>query len=130
MQQTRAQQNLKRAYELVAQLEQADEETKKIYGGLCHNFPVLVRTAGLCQAVAFSESKKGDVKPRGLAHKHLLEHTAAILGVNNLLETVRESSALEYMHQTRRVLEAFVYFKRFAVSVLKVKGGDDNDDRS
>lgn len=129
MQQTRAQKDLKKAYDLVSQLESSNEETKKIYGGLCHKFPILVLSTGLCQAVAFSESKKGDSKPRELAHKYLLEHTAAILEEKNLLETVRDSSALAYMHQTRRVLEAFVYFKRFAVSVLKVKGGDDNDDR-
>ena len=131
MQQTRAQKDLKKAYDLVSQLESSNEETKKIYGGLCHKFPILVLSTGLCQAVAFSESKKGDSKPRELAHKHLLDHTAAILGVNNVLVAVRDNtSALEYMHHTRRILEAFVYFKRFAVSVLNVKGGVDNDDGS
>lgn len=119
---------MKLAYELVSKLKTADADTKRIYGGLCHNFPVLVRSAGLCQAIAFSESKNGDSKPRELAHKYILEHTAQVLDVKNVLVTVRDhSSALEYMHHTRRVLEVFVYFKRFAVSVLNVEGGDDND---
>jgi CRISPR-associated protein Cmr5 len=33
------------------------------------------------------------------------------------------------MHHTRRVLEAWVYFKRFAKSVLKVEAGGDDEGR-
>lgn len=125
--QTRAQRDLKLAYECVAKLEHEGEELRKIYGGLCHSFPVLVRTAGLCQALAFSKSKAVGEGDRAKAHDYLLKHVAEILSVNDALKTVRDDAkALEYMHHTRRVLESFVYFKRFAVSVLKVKGGDDD----
>jgi CRISPR-associated protein Cmr5 len=49
---TRAQKDLVLAEELVSSLPE-DRELRDIYGGLCHSFPVLVRTCGLCQALAF-----------------------------------------------------------------------------
>lgn len=42
-----------------------------------------------------------------------------------LLKAILNADALPYMLYTRRVLQAWVYFKRFAVSVLGVKSGGD-----
>lgn len=132
--QTRAQRDLTLALECVRAVEKVqNDEMQKIYGGLCHNFPVLVRTAGLCQALAFSEDKRtGEKKSRTRAHELILEHVGEIMrasgATRNALETARTADALEYMHYTRRVLEAFVYFKRFAVSVLKVENARSAED--
>lgn len=119
---TRAQQDMELAAQLVQAVSSHDKETQQIYGGLCHSFPVLVRTCGLCQAIAFSKAKAGEGKEsREKAHRLLLEHVAAILGVqSDLLQAVRNASASDYMLYTRRVLSAWVYFKRFAESILKV----------
>lgn len=119
---TRAQQDMELAAQLVQAVAKLDEETQQIYGGLCHSFPVMVRTCGLCQAIAFSKAKAGEGKEsREKAHRLLLEHVAAILGVqSDLLQAVRDASASDYMLYTRRVLSAWVYFKRFAESILKV----------
>lgn len=110
------------AAQLVHQVDSLDQEVKQIYGGLCHSFPVMVRTCGLCQAVAFSKAKAGEGKEsREKAHRLLLEHVAAILGVqDDVLQVLRNASASDYMLYTRRVLSAWVYFKRFAESILKV----------
>lgn len=128
MLQTRSQKDLQRALELVSSLERADPELKRIYGGLCHSFPVMVMQSGLCQAVAFSADKASAEGARAQAHKKLLEHVGAILELEgDLLGHLQSVSALTYMHHTRRVLEAWVYFKRFAVSVLKVQAGEQDE---
>lgn len=120
---TRAQQEMKKALELVQSLENEHEEVKKIYGGLCHNFPILVRQSGLCQALAFSADKASGEGHRARAHQKLLEHVAEILEVKNALQVAQTTDAIGYMHHTRRVLSAWVYFKRFAASVLGVHTG-------
>ena len=128
---TRAQRDLKLALECVRTLEHEPEKTRTIYGGLCHQFPILVRTAGLCQAVAFSEDKGSKKESdRGKAHGKLLEHVSEILGLEGqpLLKALSDADVVDYMHHTRRVLESWVYFKRFAVSVLKVEDAGEVQD--
>jgi len=103
-----------------------DDKTRKTYGGLCHEFPVMVRTCGLCQAVAFSLDKAGNNdKPREKAHELLLDHVADVLGVARdrvaLAHSIETMSTTEYMLATRNVVSAWLFFKRFAVSILKVK---------
>ena len=126
--QTRAQHDFILAEKLVSEVEGREDAVKKIYGGLCHAFPVLVRTCGLAQAVAFSQAKAtpnrdGADKPRVIAHCLLLQHVAALLGPpeGGLAEAIRTADAQTYMLHTRRVLGAWIYFKRFAVSILKVE---------
>ncbi len=125
-QQTRAQRDMKLALDLVCELENADVELKRIYGGLCHNFPVLVMQSGLCQALAFSADKATGEGNRAKAHKKLLEHVSKILG-SDALKAPQDSTVIQYMHHTRRVLESWVYFKRFAKSVLKVEAGGNDE---
>jgi CRISPR-associated protein Cmr5 len=134
---TRAQQDLKLAEKLISDVEKQypDEEHKvrKTYGSLCHSFPVMVRTAGLCQAVAFSQAKaQADDERIKNAHSLLLHHVEKVvaqiepsLGEGKLLEAIRNASATQYMLYTRRILSAWIYFKRFAESILKVKAGED-----
>ncbi|HLJ54445.1 MAG TPA: type III-B CRISPR module-associated protein Cmr5 [Chthonomonadaceae bacterium] len=102
---------------------------KDDYGRICHNFPVMVLTCGLCQAVAFSEAKgvddgKGDKRKRE-AHNRILDDVKAITGAD--ARAIAICDAPEYIQHTRRVLAAWSYYKRFAVSILKVKegGGDE-----
>jgi CRISPR-associated protein Cmr5 len=126
---TRAQRDLVMAERLITEVTGKDREVQKIYGRLCHSFPVLVRTCGLCQALAFSEDKatpsNGEETPRNKAHRLLLRHVAEILGVKSALKAVRSAEAAEYMLQTRIVLGAWIYFKRFAVSILNVDSAQD-----
>lgn len=129
---TRAQQDLQLAEQRVSAVE-GDAEVRKIYGGLCHSFPILVRTCGLCQALAFSKDKStatgGEPKPRNRAHARLLEDVACLLRVEggDPVAAVRTADTTTYMLHTRRVLGAWIYFKRFAVSILKVQPGEDRD---
>lgn len=129
---TRSQQNFIRAQELVASV--TGEETRKIYGGLCHSFPVMVRSCGLCQALAFSLDKASKDGPRAKAHKLIIEHVGQIIGAGSeqkaIVSAVSRAGTREYMLHTRQVLDAWIYFKRFAVSILGVDAADQKDDRS
>ena len=130
---TLSQLTMQQALELVREVKDKPEKAREIYGRLCHNFPVLVRTCGLCQAVAFCADKaQSDDKERAEAYRLLLQHIGKIVGKETdgkggandpLLEKILQAGTTEYMLHTRRVLQAWVYFKRFAVSVLGVKTG-------
>jgi CRISPR-associated protein Cmr5 len=94
------------------------------YGSMAHRFPVLVRQAGLMQALAFVET-------RGKApHKQLLEDLAQVMSyqsTDKLVGRCREAPIVEYMWLTRQTLSALEWFKRFAESVLKVEAGMDKE---
>lgn len=127
---TRAQRDMELAEQLVRQVSESRKEVQDIYGGLCHSFPVMVRTCGLCQAVAFSKAKAGEGKDeRERAHDLLLKHVQQILEVDDLLNAVRKAPANQYMLYTRRILSAWVYFKRFAESILKVSSAAAGEER-
>ncbi len=128
--QTRSQTDLLFAEKCVTEVENRNKpEMAKIYGGLCHNFPILVRTCGLCQAVAFALSKSAKTDSRGQAYKLLLDHVGLLLSEkDSILTRVRDSDVTMYLQDTRRVLEAWIYFKRFAVSILNVEQGTEDKD--
>ncbi|MGH2533306.1 MAG: type III-B CRISPR module-associated protein Cmr5 [Thermomicrobiales bacterium] len=125
---TRQQQDLARALDHISQLED-DETLRKTYGSLCHGFPILIRTNGLCQTLAFCFEKKSGDDVRARAYQRLWSHIAATLGHQNeatLLNHVRQVSNAEYLFYTRRLMEAWVYYKRFAVSLLGVTAGEQD----
>jgi CRISPR-associated protein Cmr5 len=124
---TRSQEELEQAARLVTTVKDRSEELSKIYGGLCHSFPVLVIQCGLAQSLLFHESKAGNrEKPREQAHELLLVHIADVLGVSrpDLIPTVMDIELTGYMNFTRQILSAWVFFKRFAISILGVQSGE------
>ena len=129
---THAQTDMLLAEQLVTEAAELGEKGAPIYGGLCHSFPVLVRTCGLCQALAFHKAKASSGSPdRAAAHGRLLAHIGRILGAgDDPLHAVRNAPAAEYMLHTRRVLAAWIYFKRFAESILNVSGAGDAEESS
>ncbi len=135
MKQTRSQQDMRTALDAILAINSSDnKEIAEKFGRLCHTFPIMVRTCGLCQAVAFSADKATSTKPDGAAHKLLLEQVAGLMGcdpdVNALLRRLQQADVRRYMLDTRQVLRAWIYWKRFAVSVLKVEGANtQSEDR-
>jgi CRISPR-associated protein Cmr5 len=126
--QTRDQKYGAAIYKQVSDLKKEADETGKegekyaeSYGSMAHKLPVLIRSAGLAQALAFVEARG---KP---AHKQLLNHLAqAVLKKDDangtkLAEQSRDTKQLgEYVHLTHEVMAALVWYKRFAQSVLDV----------
>ncbi len=101
---------------------QKDSEQRNKYGGTAQSLPVLVRTAGLVQALAFVHSRKGE------PYHHFLTDLAAVLGAPDaeaLLADSRTANLAAYIYLTERTLLALKWFKRFAQSVLEVEATAD-----
>lgn len=110
------------AYENVKQYEDADKKVRKAYGSMAHKLPVLVRQAGLIQAIAYVATRGKDVQ------KQLLDHLAKTLGFEGrdaLYHQARTASLQEYMLLTRQTLWALEWYKRFAQSILGVEPGEE-----
>jgi len=121
--QTRDQEYAARAYEKAKAAVAAypDETERSKYGAMCHKLPILIRTAGLAQALAFVDAR-GDAPP-----KKLLDDLAAVIGEQtkaDLLLKSRTAPLHDYMLLTRSSMAALTWFKRFAQSVLGVQMGD------
>lgn len=112
-------------YKQVARLEpQKNEPWVKDYGRLANHLPVLVKRAGLAQALSFAEAKggKGD--------KQLLDDLQAAIneigGQSLKLMTESYNAPLsKYLWLTEQVMTALPWYKRFAQSVLDIKQGDE-----
>ncbi len=94
------------------------------YGAMAHKFPVLVRQAGLIQALVFVQTRGKD------AHKSLLRDLAQVVGgqdAQTFVNQCRDAKLMDYMWLTRQTLSALEWFKRFAQSVLEVDPGADEE---
>lgn len=111
-----------------------DEQKKKevddakIYGSLCHQFPLMVLRSGLSQAVAFVwvKSKGKNDTP----YAQFLQHLSALTGEQNEASTdfqqrINKAELMEYQRLTRTILAASIWYKRFAESILGVKAGEE-----
>ena len=107
---------------------------RKQYGSMAHKLPILIRTAGLSQALAFVEARhrKQENKPtppqlkllRDLEEVLRKEH---MLEGSNLFAVARQAELGEYMRLTQHTMAALLWFKRYAQSVLGVEQGTDDD---
>lgn len=138
MQQTRDQ---RYATAIFQQVEKVDQETKSkigndktyrdAYGSMAHKLPVLIRTAGLAQALAFVQARGKKIPaPDGRTpHHDLLTHLSQVVrnGKEDLCTQSRIADLSEYMHLTHESLAALLWFKRFAQSVLDVEDASRGD---
>ncbi|MBI3650824.1 MAG: type III-B CRISPR module-associated protein Cmr5 [Acidobacteria bacterium] len=108
MLQTRSQRFADSAYKKVLEVSK-DKDKRDEYKRVVLNLPVLIRTAGLAQALAFVEKE----------HTKLIQHLAETVEVTNLSASSRSVSLQEYMRITRDTLDALVWYKRFAESLIK-----------
>lgn len=89
------------------------------YGSMAHQLPILIRSSGLAQALAFLETR--DTK----GHRQLLSDLEATVNLpGTLVQKARALPLNEYMHLTRQVMAALLWYKRFAQSILDIKPGD------
>jgi CRISPR-associated protein Cmr5 len=149
--QTRAQKYSRLAYEHISQLDQDNELNdvqKKLYSSICHDFPIMVLRSGLAQAVAFlsikAESDKSNDKSTGkkaenlksknkFAYEEFLKHLSSITGhenetYDNFQQRIQKMELGEYQRTTRTILNAAIWYKRFAESLLKVRAVESVDD--
>ncbi len=124
---TLEQQYATKIYEQVLAVKDLPDHKK--YGSMAYTLPILVRTAGLAQALAFVDSR-GKNKADN-PYDRLLQHLAGVvenLNKQDFLEKSRTSEMQDYMYLTRRTLLALKWYKRFAESVLGVTATDQPDD--
>ncbi len=103
---------------------QAIKENKaaRKYGVMCHKLPILIHTAGLAQALAFVDSRKGDI------YKTFLEDLGKTVEEKDIVTTAREANLNDYMRLAAQVMAALVWYKRFAQSILGVDVSDSDDE--
>lgn len=85
------------------------------YKSMAQELPVLVRGAGLVQALTFVQSRSSE------AQKQLLEDVAGTLGFENgkaLVEKSRTAPLPDYIRLTEQVIDALQWYKRLAQVVL------------
>jgi CRISPR-associated protein Cmr5 len=117
--QTRDQKYATIVHDQVSRIE--NQEGYKQYGAMAHKLPILIRTAGLTQALEFVNTRG-----KGL-QKQLLEDLAITVEQNdtaNLLKSVRSANLSEYMSLTQHIMAALLWYKRFAQSILKVDASE------
>lgn len=131
MSRTREQIRADKAYSHAESMK--DSAGKDDYGRYAHKMPILIRTAGLAQAIAYAEAKGKD-KP-GI--QKLLDHLAQQLQISGLLQGGNnvDRSALSaasktadlstYRMFTHEIQSCLVWYKRFALSVLEVEAGQE-----
>jgi CRISPR-associated protein Cmr5 len=89
---------------------------------MAHKLPILIRTAGLVQALEFVNSRSK--KPVQL---RLLEDLATTIGQGSndaFLSHARSASPGEYMRLTQQAMAALLWYKRFAQSILGVDASE------
>jgi CRISPR-associated protein Cmr5 len=115
-------------YEQVVRLEpEKKEEWVKDYGRLANNLPVLVKKAGLAQALSFAAKDEKEKKGRRQLLDDLQEVVRKISGQDdvNLRQKSLTAELSEYLWLTQQVMAALQWYKRFAQSVLDVEQGDE-----
>lgn len=113
-----------RAATIHGQMTVLEDGLRKKYGRMAHKLPVLVRTAGLVQALEFVNSRGDD------GARRLLEDLAVTTGhgsARDLLDASRGGALHDTMWLTREVLACLLWYKRFVQSVLGVSA-DEGDD--
>lgn len=117
MLQTRSQRLAASAYKNVNSIVASADRDK--YLAVTRNLPILIRTAGLAQALAFIPSGEAQKKMR----ETLIKHLSATIGSENLAKACLEQPVPlhEYMRLTRDALDALVWYKRFAEALIEDK---------
>ena len=129
--QTRDQKYAADVYERVKKIEATPgDKAAKSYGSFAHKLPILIRTAGLAQALAFVEARGVEIKnskekKTGDLFLRDLAGTVGEQDAATLLRRVRTVELGEYIRLTQQVMDALLWYKRFAQSVLGVEQGDD-----
>jgi len=88
---------------------------------MAHKLPILIRTAGLVQALAFVEARGKEIQ------KRLLTDLKATIEPNDprtLLIHAQNADLSEYMRLTQQIMAALLWYKRFAQSILGVDASE------
>lgn len=118
----------------------SNQKQRNKYGAMAQKMPILIRTAGLAQAISFLEAKsRKDSEKLNLQFEklnlQLLKDLSDVIETEmklggNFAEKCRQAEMTEYLRLTQNTLAALLWFKRYSVSVLDVEEnerGDENE---
>lgn len=123
-----------RAYQdvhAIAKEHVKNSQERQQYGTLAQKLPILIRSAGLCQALYFLQSRAKNQK----VVEELLTHLAGqlnradpkILDASSLLDRVRASDLQAYLWLTREALAVAEWYARLSQCELEVvRGSEEN----
>lgn len=99
------------------------------YGAMALKLPILIRTAGLCQALHFVQSRNDTSYTQFLDHlaEQLTRVDEKIRDATSLCDQVRKAELTHYLHLTREATATLQWYARLAQSVLKVDRTADLD---
>ena len=126
---TLEQQRAALAYRHVSVVKESAEKERKTYGSMALKLPVLIRTAGLCQALHFVRSRKKEALDTLLQHlaEQLGRVDSAIDGTDGLLSKVRTADLSQYLWLSREALAAVEWYARLAQSELKIDRTEEGE---
>ncbi len=119
--QTKSQRMAQVAYARVAAHAPVSDE----YRGFSREFPTLVHTCGLAQAVAFALAKKDTKKPDNGPQYSYAHDLGQVLGFSNpeqLANQTRDANVSDYLHLSRDALAAAVWLKRYVEALAEDDG--------
>ncbi len=128
--QTREQRYASGVYEFMLRCNARGDRYKQAYGSMAHTLPMLIHKAGLVQALSFVASRPSDKNDAAQAPQDLLGDLALVLGYADhkaLCDASRRLTINEYMRLTQEALQALLWFKRYAQSVLNVDSPTDTN---
>ncbi|MFD3164297.1 type III-B CRISPR module-associated protein Cmr5 [Herpetosiphon sp. NSE202] len=129
--QTRDQKFASVIYQQIQDIKQQSVANQKRYGVIAHKLPILIRTAGLAQALVFisSRSKKKELGKDDEFSLFLTHLTKTInIDTSDIVEYAIKVDLSKYMYITQQILDALLWYKRFAQSVLGIEPTDQLDD--
>jgi len=122
--QTIDQQLAAKAYQQVCR--RVKEKDEKEYKSFAKQFPTLIHTCGLCQAVVFAQSKNktNEKKPNERKpSEKVLEDFVQILEPGNtaehFVESTRKKNMMEYTVLSRQAMRAAEWLKRQADALIE-----------
>ncbi len=100
----------------------ANKAEQKKYASIVYSVPMLVRSAGLSQALHFVQARGDKTQQHLLGHlaKQLQRVNANIKDTNTLLKQVREAELSEYLQLTHETLACLTWYKRYVQGVLGI----------
>lgn len=105
--------------EKVSQIAIEHQISRNVYGSMAHKLPILIRSAGLVQALAFAQSR--DQPEINLFLEHLSITIDFTCKAQDFAAKVAELELAEYMYRTQQALDALLWYKRFAQSILDIE---------
>ncbi|WP_110513139.1 type III-B CRISPR module-associated protein Cmr5 [Herpetosiphon llansteffanensis] len=130
--QTRDQKFASVIYQQIQEIKQQPVANQKRYGVIAHQLPILIRTAGLAQTLVFisSRSKKKETGKEDEFSLFLSHLTKTInLDTPDIVQYTIQVDLSSYMYITQQLLDALLWYKRFAQSILGVDPTDQLDEK-